>query len=91
MKGIAPGGKEYATIRFADEPDIEINDFAEIMGKVNECTLQLAGNQSNVSSSPIYLTVYKRDIRADLTLIDLPGSSDMQRRKRDASIFSRIF
>ncbi|CAF3515208.1 unnamed protein product [Rotaria sp. Silwood1] len=53
--------------------EIRINNFLDIMDKVTDCTVQLAGANMNVSSKPIYLTVYKKDIQADLTLIDLPG------------------
>ncbi len=74
MKNIPSSLGEYATIRCDGVPEIRINDFSEIMNKVMDCTIRLAGTQCNVSSSPIYLTVYKRDIQEDLTLIDLPGS-----------------
>jgi interferon-induced GTP-binding protein Mx1 len=73
MKNISNSLDEYATIRCADVPEITINDFSEIMDKITDYTIKLAGTQCNVSSSPIYLTVYKRDIQEDLTLIDLPG------------------
>ncbi|CAF3817380.1 unnamed protein product [Rotaria sordida] len=43
------------------------------MGMVKDCTVRLAGEGLNVSPKPIYLTVYKKHIQADLTLIDLPG------------------
>ncbi len=73
MKNIPISLNEYATIRCDGAPEIRINDFSEIMDKVTDCTIRLAGTQCNVSSSPIYLTVYKKDIQEDLTLIDLPG------------------
>jgi hypothetical protein len=74
MKNISTSLDEYATIHCKDESEIRIDDFSEIMNKVTYCTTKLAGTGSGVSSSPIYLTVYKKDIQADLTLIDLPGS-----------------
>lgn len=74
MKNIPSSLDEYATIRCDGVPEIRINNFSEIMNKVSDCTIRLAGTQLNVSSSPIYLTVYKTDIQEDLTLIDLPGS-----------------
>jgi len=73
MKNIPPNQKEYATIRCEGVPEMKINDFSEIIKKVEECTVRLAGENFNVSSLPIYLTVYKKDIQEDLTLIDLPG------------------
>jgi hypothetical protein len=73
MKNISPNQKEYATIRCKGVSEMKINDFSEIIKKVEECTVRLAGKNFNVSSSPIYLTVYKKDIQEDLTLIDLPG------------------
>ncbi len=74
MKNIPTSLNEYATIRCDGVPEIRISDLSEIMHKVTDCTIRLAGTQCNVSSSPIYLTVYKRDIQEDLTLIDLPGN-----------------
>jgi len=73
MKNISNSLDEYATIRCDGVTEIRINDLSEIMDKVTDCTIRLAGTQCNVSSSPIYLTVYKKDIQEDLTLIDLPG------------------
>ena len=73
MKNISLSLTEYATIRCEGVPEIRINDFSEISGKVMDCTIRLAGTQCDVSSSPIYLTVYKKDIQEDLTLSDLPG------------------
>lgn len=64
---------EYATIRCDGVDEMELNDFANIASQVIACTNKLAGTNLGVSSSPIYLTVYKKDIQADLTLIDLPG------------------
>ncbi|CAF1476974.1 unnamed protein product [Rotaria sordida] len=73
LKNISSTETEYATIRCEGMSEIRINNFLEIMDKVTDCTVQLAGANLNVSSKPIYLTVYKKDIQADLTLIDLPG------------------
>jgi hypothetical protein len=73
MKNIPTGQTEYATIRCDGVSEMKINDFSDIMNKVAACTIRLAGAKCNVSSSPIYLTVYKKDIQEDLTLIDLPG------------------
>lgn len=73
MKNIPSTEKEYATIRCNGVPEMKFHDFLEIRRKVEECTVKLAGTNYNVSSSPIYLTVYKKDIQEDLTLIDLPG------------------
>jgi hypothetical protein len=73
MKNIPSNQKEYATIRCERVPEIKIHDFSEITKKIEECTVRLAGKNFNVSSLPIYLTVYKKDIQEDLTLIDLPG------------------
>jgi interferon-induced GTP-binding protein Mx1 len=69
-------GDEYAVIRdgkrFEDEGKT-IHDMNEIAGEVTRLTNEIAGTGTNVSLIPIYLTVYKRDIPYDLTLIDLPG------------------
>lgn len=74
MKHISTTLAEYATIRCEGLSEIRINDFSQISKKVADCTIKLAGGLCNVSSSPIYLTVYKKDIQEDLTLIDLPGN-----------------
>ncbi|CAF2947029.1 unnamed protein product [Rotaria sp. Silwood2] len=73
LKNIPSNETEYATIRCEGISEIRINNFLEIMDKITDCTVQLAGANLNISSKPIYLTVYKKDIQADLTLIDLPG------------------
>ena len=73
MKSISPHEREYATIRCEGVNETTIHNFADIMQLVTSYTVQLAGDKSNVTSKPIYLTVYKHSIQADLTLIDLPG------------------
>jgi GTPase SAR1 family protein len=67
--------KEYATVRGSVECTTEkrIDDLTKIADEITQLTLKIAGKGCNVSSNPIYLTVYKRDILYDLTLIDLPG------------------
>jgi hypothetical protein len=45
----------------------------EISNAVTRVTKEIAGDQINVSSTPIYLTVYKHNLPYDLTIIDLPG------------------
>jgi dynamin 1-like protein len=69
-------GDEYAVIRDGKRSDDEgktIHDMNEIADEVTRLTNEIAGTGTNVSLNPIYLTVYKRDIPYDLTLIDLPG------------------
>ncbi|UJR12888.1 hypothetical protein I4U23_017062 [Adineta vaga] len=73
MKSIPIHEKEYAIIRCDGVNEILINDFSDIMKLITDCTVRLAGDKLNVSTKPIYLTVYKHSIQADLTLIDLPG------------------
>jgi dynamin 1-like protein len=90
MKNIPNSLNEYATIRCDGVPELRINDFSEIMQKVTDCTIRLAGAQCNVSSSPIYLTVYKRDIQEDLTLIDLPGITRNPVGDQSADIYQQI-
>jgi dynamin 1-like protein len=90
MKNIPNSLNEYATIRCDGVPELRINDLSEIMQKVTDCTIQLAGAQCNVSSSPIYLTVYKRDIQEDLTLIDLPGITRNPVGDQSADIYQQI-
>ncbi|CAF0950644.1 unnamed protein product [Didymodactylos carnosus] len=63
---------EYATIRCKGEEEEKITDLDDISQYVKRLTQTLAGDGVNVSSDPIYLTVYKQNI-PDLTLIDLPG------------------
>lgn len=67
--------KEYATIRGSGTCTTEksIDDLTQIADEVSRLTSEIAGRGVNVSPNPIYLTVYKRDILYDLTLIDLPG------------------
>lgn len=74
IKNIPDSLTEHATIRCQDVAEIRIEDFSQIAQKVTDCTNRLAGTKCNVSPLPIYLTVYKRDIQEDLTLIDLPGN-----------------
>jgi len=67
---------EYAVIRSGTSTEDQaktIQDMNEIANEVTRLTNEIAGNGTNVSLNPIYLTVYKRDIPYDLTLIDLPG------------------
>lgn len=69
-------GDEYAVIRDGRRSEDEgktITDMDEIADEVTRLTNDIAGSGTNVSLSPIYLTVYKQDIIYDLTLIDLPG------------------
>lgn len=73
MKKAPHNTQDYATIRCDGINEVTINDLSEIANKVIECTNFLTGNLTGVSSSPIFLTVYKQDIQDDLTLIDLPG------------------
>ncbi|CAF4065889.1 unnamed protein product, partial [Rotaria sp. Silwood1] len=66
---------EYATIRSSvgSAKEKRIDDLSNITNEVVRLTSEIAGEGINVSPNPIYLTVYKRDILYDLTLIDLPG------------------
>ncbi|CAF3817541.1 unnamed protein product [Rotaria sp. Silwood1] len=57
--------------RSEDEGEI-LHYMNEISIAVTRLTNQIAGEGTNASSTPIYLTVYKRNIPYDLTLIDLP-------------------
>lgn len=72
MKCTPPKAEDYATIR-CQGIDETIISLSEISARVIEFTKYLTGNSVSISPSPIYLTVYKRDIEEDLTLIDLPG------------------
>ncbi len=82
MKRPPPDSEDYATIRCAGINEVIINDLSEISARVIECTNFLTGNLVNVSPSPIFLTVYKREIQDDLTLIDLPGQSSVDWRRK---------
>jgi hypothetical protein len=77
LKHAPPDSEDYATIRCAGINEVIINDLSEISPRVIECTNFLTGNLVNISPSPIFLTVYKREIQDDLTLIDLPGQSSV--------------
>jgi GTPase SAR1 family protein len=69
-------GDEYAIIyssKSSEDNAKTINDMEQIAAEVVRLTNEIAGDGINVSLDPIYLTVYKRDILYDLTLIDLPG------------------
>ncbi|CAF1324971.1 unnamed protein product [Rotaria magnacalcarata] len=67
--------KEYATIRSSvgSTEEVRIDDLTKIADEVTRLTSEIAGKGFDVSPNPIYLTVFKRDILYDLTLIDLPG------------------
>ncbi|CAF4334423.1 unnamed protein product [Rotaria socialis] len=67
--------KEYATIRSSvgSTAEMRIDDLTKIADEVTRLTSEIAGKGFDVSPNPIYLTVFKRDILYDLTLIDLPG------------------
>jgi hypothetical protein len=81
MKRAPPDSEDYATIHCAGlKEELIITDLSEIAARVIECTNFLTGNLVNISPSPIFLTVYKREIQDDLTLIDLPGQSSFDRR-----------
>ena len=75
MKHAPPDTNDYATIRCAGVEEMLISDISEISARVVDCTNFLTGNLVNISSSPIFLTVYKKDIQDDLTLVDLPGEN----------------
>jgi hypothetical protein len=57
-----------------------LDDLSQISAAVVECTNRLTGDSVSVSSKPIYLTVYKQDIKDDLTLIDLPGLNEQLKK-----------
>lgn len=89
MKRAPSDSKDFASIRCAgiEEMVIEISDICQ---RVVECTDYLTGGNSvSVSSSPIFLTVYKQDIQDDLTLIDLPGEYSLHQAsvKNNSEIF----
>ena len=68
--------EERATIRVSHQSEadaIVIDDLNAIGATVIRVTRQIAGKGTNISTTPIYLTVYKRNLPYDLTLIDLPG------------------
>jgi hypothetical protein len=72
--------EDYATIRCHGVNEVTINDLSEISARVVEFTNFLTGNLVSISASPIFLTVYKREIQDDLTLIDLPGQGSVDSR-----------
>ena len=90
----AAQNEEYATIRsgvdFTNENDKRINDLANIADEITRLTSQIAGEGVNVSSHPIYLTVYKEDMPYDLTLIDLPGITRNPLPGQPANIHEQI-
>ncbi|CAM4948963.1 unnamed protein product [Rotaria socialis] len=90
MKSAPPDSQDYATIRCAGVDELIINDLSEISARVVECTNFLTGNLVNISPSPIFLTVYKREIEDDLTLIDLPGITRTQVDGQSPTIYRDI-
>ncbi|CAF4899115.1 unnamed protein product [Rotaria sp. Silwood1] len=66
-----PRAQKHFGKRSEDEGEI-LHYMNEISIAVTRLTNQIAGEGTNASSTPIYLTVYKRNIPYDLTLIDLP-------------------
>ena len=74
LKRTASNQNDYATIQCKDVAETILTDLSQISAAVIECTNRLTGDWNSISSSPIFLTVYKKDIQDDLTLIDLPGS-----------------
>jgi GTPase SAR1 family protein len=67
---------EFAVIRSGTSSEDEaktIHDFNDIAKEVIRLTNEITNSETDISLNPIYLTVYKRDIPFDLTLIDLPG------------------
>ncbi|CAM4838812.1 unnamed protein product [Rotaria magnacalcarata] len=83
-------GDEFAEIHCDGVDDMRLSDFGTISSHVFECTNKLAGTNMGVSSSPIYLTVYKNDIQEDLTLIDLPGITRNAVGDQPENIYERI-
>jgi len=73
MKHAPEGTPDYATIRCAGTEEVTIHDLSETSTNIIALTNFLTGNTLNISASPIHLTVYKKEIQDDLTLIDLPG------------------
>ena len=86
-------GDEYAIIRSSKRSEDEaekIADLGKIGDTVTRLTEDIAGAGINVSSTPIYLTVYKRNTPYDLTLIDLPGITRNALRGQAEDIHSQI-
>jgi len=73
LKHAPPDTVDYATIRCDGLEETVIHNLSEISALVVQCTNHLTGNLVNISKKPIFLTVYKKEIENDLTLIDLPG------------------
>ncbi|CAF3955176.1 unnamed protein product [Adineta steineri] len=84
--------KEYATIRssIGNTEERRIDDLTKIADAVAQLTSEIAGEGADVSSNPIYLTVYKRDMMYDLTLIDLPGITRNAIKGQAADIHEQI-
>ena len=81
MKHAPDGTPDHATIRCAGIEEIIIHGLSEISARVIQLTNHLTGNTSNISTSPIHLTVYKREIQDELTLIDLPGEKYLVKKQ----------
>lgn len=90
MKRAPPDTKDYATIRCDGINEVTINDLGEISDLVIKCTNVLTGNSENISTSPIFLTVYKKEIQEDLTLIDLPGITRTPKEGQSPTIYQDI-
>ncbi|CAF1044035.1 unnamed protein product [Adineta steineri] len=90
MKSAPSDSPDYATIRCDGVDEMIIQDLSEIPVRVIQCTNFLTGDMINVSSKPIFLTVYKRDIQDDLTLVDLPGIVRTQIEGQSPTIYNDI-
>jgi hypothetical protein len=57
---------------FAHLPGQSFSDFDEVRRQIEAETDRLAGTNKGISSEPIYLKVFSRNV-VNLTLVDLPG------------------
>ena len=71
--GAAP--RPYAYLSLTPLPaakDVRITNLEDIGPRITALTSQLAGHNAGISSTPLYLSVY-RAASPELTLVDLPG------------------
>ncbi|UJR07356.1 hypothetical protein I4U23_011642 [Adineta vaga] len=82
--------KDHATIRCEGVEETTLEDLSQISNAVVQCTNHLTGDAISVSSSPIFLTVYKQNVQDDLTLIDLPGIVRAQEKGQKPTVYQDI-
>ena len=80
MKHTAPHMRECGTLQCNGIVELINDDFSEISAQMIQFMHFLTGDLVNVSQAPAFLTIYKQQIQNDITLIDLPSQSFVDRQ-----------